>query len=201
MRFHVQHEKTKIFGCQNPFTQGGGRKGLPRSFLNRFTQVRLNDFLFVFSKYTFDWGYGSEFCIFLIQVYVDALTNEDMQFIGDSIFPNIDNVIISKMVQFSNRVSGRCITSLVFFCRSFIWHLPIYHDFLFPKLVQEVSVERKWGQIGGPWEFNLRDLFRWCQLMQTDQSPGFFNPGQHVGLVYADRMRTEADKAQVAMLI
>ncbi|KAK2883458.1 hypothetical protein Q8A67_017095 [Cirrhinus molitorella] len=138
LRFHVQHEKTKIFGCQNPFTQGGGRKGLPRSFLNRFTQV-----------------------------YVDALTNEDMQFIGDSIFPNIDNAIISKMVQFSIR------------------------------LVQEVTVERKWGQRGGPWEFNLRDLFRWCQLMQTDQSPGFFNPGQHVGLVYADRMRTEADKAQV----
>ncbi|KAF4099466.1 hypothetical protein G5714_019592 [Onychostoma macrolepis] len=138
MRFHVQHEKTKIFGCQNPFTQGGGRKGLPRSFLNRFTQV-----------------------------YVDALTNEDMQFIGDSIFPNIDNEIISKMVQFSNR------------------------------LVQEVTVERRWGQRGGPWEFNLRDLFRWCQLMQTDQSPGFFNPGQHVGLVYADRMRTEGDKAQV----
>ncbi|XP_003200751.2 midasin [Danio rerio] len=138
MRFHVQQEKTKIFGCQNPFTQGGGRKGLPKSFLNRFTQV-----------------------------YVDALTNEDMQFIGDSIFPNIDNAIISKMVQFSNR------------------------------LVQEVMVDRKWGQRGGPWEFNLRDLFRWCQLMQTDQSPGFFNPGQHVGLVYADRMRTEADKAQV----
>ncbi|XP_051581140.1 midasin isoform X2 [Myxocyprinus asiaticus] len=138
MSFHVQQEKTKIFGCQNPFTQGGGRKGLPKSFLNRFTQV-----------------------------YVDALTSEDMQFIGDSIFPNIDNKIISKMVQFNNR------------------------------LVQEVTVERKWGQKGGPWEFNLRDLFRWCQLMQTDQSPGFFNPGQHVGLVYADRMRTEADKAQV----
>lgn len=138
MRFHVQQEKTKIFGCQNPFTQGGGRKGLPKSFLNRFTQV-----------------------------YVDALTSEDMQFIGDSIFPNIDNAIISKMVQFSNR------------------------------LIQEVTVDKKWGQRGGPWEFNLRDLFRWCQLMQTDQSPGFFNPGQHVGLVYADRMRTETDKAQV----
>lgn len=39
MRFQVQHKKTKIFGCQNPFTQGGGRKGLPKSFLNRFTQV------------------------------------------------------------------------------------------------------------------------------------------------------------------
>jgi len=40
-------------------------------------------------------------------------------------------------------------------------------------------------------------MFRWCQLMQADQSPGFFNPGQHVALVYADRMRAEADKAQV----
>uniref|UniRef100_A0A8C8D189 Midasin n=1 Tax=Oncorhynchus tshawytscha TaxID=74940 RepID=A0A8C8D189_ONCTS len=138
MSFQVQQEKTKIFGCQNPFTQGGGRKGLPKSFLNRFTQV-----------------------------FVDQLTSEDMEFIGDSIFPNIDNQIISKMVQFNN------------------------------QLVLDVSVERKWGQKGGPWEFNLRDMFRWCQLMQTDQSPGFFNPGQHVGLVYADRMRTKADKAQV----
>ncbi|KAM6992726.1 LOW QUALITY PROTEIN: midasin [Tautogolabrus adspersus] len=138
MSFQVQHEKTKIFGCQNPFTQGGGRKGLPKSFLNRFTQV-----------------------------FVDQLTNKDMEFIGDSIFPNIDKEIIAKMVEFSNR------------------------------LVQEVCVERRWGQRGSPWEFNLRDMFRWCQLMQADQSPGFFNPGQHVALVYADRMRTEADKAQV----
>ncbi|XP_032398227.1 midasin [Etheostoma spectabile] len=138
MSFQVQQEKTKIFGCQNPFTQGGGRKGLPKSFLNRFTQV-----------------------------FVDQLTSKDMEFIGDSIFTSIDKEIIAKMVEFSNR------------------------------LVQEVSVERRWGQRGSPWEFNLRDLFRWCQLMQADQSPGFYNPGQHVALVYADRMRAEADKAQV----
>ena len=37
--FHIQHEKTRLFACQNPLNQGGGRKGLPRSFLNRFTQV------------------------------------------------------------------------------------------------------------------------------------------------------------------
>lgn len=69
--------------------------------------------------------------------------------------------------------------------------------FSLPQLVQEVCVERQWGQKGSPWELNLRDMFRWCQLMQADQSPGFFSPGQHVALVYADRMRTEADKAQV----
>ena len=37
--FHIQHDRTRIFACQNPLNQGGGRKGLPRSFLNRFTQV------------------------------------------------------------------------------------------------------------------------------------------------------------------
>lgn len=58
-------------------------------------------------------------------------------------------------------------------------------------------MERRWGQRGSPWEFNLRDMFRWCELMQADQSPGFYNPGQHVALVYADRMRAEADKAKV----
>ncbi|XP_061609171.1 midasin isoform X3 [Phyllopteryx taeniolatus] len=138
MTFQVQQDKTKIFGCQNPYTQGGGRKGLPKSFLNRFTQM-----------------------------FVDQLTSKDMEFIGVSHFPAIDKEIISRMVQFSDR------------------------------LFREVSVERRWGQKGSPWEFNLRDIFRWCQLMQADHSPGFFSPGQHVALVYADKMRTEADKAQV----
>ncbi|KAM9782721.1 LOW QUALITY PROTEIN: midasin [Neosynchiropus ocellatus] len=138
MSFQVQQDKTRIFGCQNPFTQGGGRKGLPKSFLNRFTQV-----------------------------FVDQLSSKDMEFIGNSVFPNIEKEIVAKMVEFSQ------------------------------TLVQEVCVDRLWGQKGSPWEFNLRDLFRWCQLMEADQSPGFYNPGQHVALVYEDRMRTETDRAKV----
>lgn len=38
---------TRLFGCQNPLRQGGARRGLPKSFLNRFTQVRC---LFKFSS-------------------------------------------------------------------------------------------------------------------------------------------------------
>uniref|UniRef100_A0A8C4LI47 Midasin n=1 Tax=Equus asinus asinus TaxID=83772 RepID=A0A8C4LI47_EQUAS len=134
MSFQVQHEKTKIFGCQNPFRQGGGRKGLPRSFLNRFTQV-----------------------------FVDPLTVIDMEFIASTLFPAIDKNVVKKMVAFNN----------------------------------QVTVEKKWGQKGGPWEFNLRDLFRWCQLMLVDQSPGCYDPGQHVFLVYGERMRTREDKEKV----
>ncbi|NXB28427.1 MDN1 protein, partial [Eulacestoma nigropectus] len=142
MNFHVQHETTKIFGCQNPYRQGGGRKGLPKSFLNRFTQASLF-------------------------VYVDPLSAEDMKFIGNTLFPAIDKSIIAKMVAFNN------------------------------KIEREVMAEKKWGQKGGPWEFNLRDLFRWCQLMLVDQSPGCYDPGQHVFLVYGERMRTREDKEKV----
>ncbi|XP_019393298.1 PREDICTED: midasin isoform X2 [Crocodylus porosus] len=138
MSFHVQHKKTKIFGCQNPYRQGGGRKGLPKSFLNRFTQV-----------------------------YVDPLSAADMEFIGNTLFPAIDKNVIAKMVAFNNKID------------------------------QEVMVEKKWGQKGGPWEFNLRDLFRWCQLMLVDQSPGCYNPAQHVFLVYGERVRTNEDKEKV----
>jgi len=38
MLFQVQ-TVTRFFACQNPMQQGGGRKGLPKSFLNRFTMV------------------------------------------------------------------------------------------------------------------------------------------------------------------
>jgi len=135
-----------------------------------------------------------------------------MEFISDAIFPNIDKEIISKMVEFSNTVSSTsrnthlCPKQLLRnagkkqqCCQQCICWFPFKYCIFsrLSQLVQEVSVDRKWGQRGGPWEFNLRDLFRWCQLMQADQSPGFFNPGQHVGLVYADRMRSEDDKTQV----
>ncbi|KAJ1725738.1 AAA ATPase midasin, partial [Coemansia biformis] len=33
----------RLFAAQNPLGQGGGRKGLPRSFVNRFTQVHVSE--------------------------------------------------------------------------------------------------------------------------------------------------------------
>ncbi|OXB54358.1 hypothetical protein ASZ78_011040, partial [Callipepla squamata] len=105
--------------------------------------------------------------IVLDEVYVDPLAAADMEFIGSTLFPAIDKSIISKMVAFNNKID------------------------------KEVMAEKKWGQKGGPWEFNLRDLFRWCQLMLVDQSPGGYDPGQHVFLVYGERMRTREDKEKV----
>jgi len=41
-QFFIESKKTRLFACQNPMIEGGSRKGLPKSFLNRFLQVILN---------------------------------------------------------------------------------------------------------------------------------------------------------------
>ena len=40
-RTFTRHPNFRIFTAQNPLGQGGGRKGLPKSFLNHFTKVGL----------------------------------------------------------------------------------------------------------------------------------------------------------------
>ncbi|KAI8323453.1 midasin [Martensiomyces pterosporus] len=57
----------RLFAAQNPLGQGGGRKGLPRSFVNRFTQV-----------------------------YMDELSRDDLQIICDNMYsshPSIERVL------------------------------------------------------------------------------------------------------------
>lgn len=63
------------------------------------------------------------------------------------------------------------------------------------RLVKECGV--KWGLRGAPWEMNLRDLMRWCQVMEKYTENGEYDPGRFVSLIYADRMRTFEDKHKV----
>ncbi|KAG6332473.1 hypothetical protein ID866_6614 [Astraeus odoratus] len=42
-RTFVRHPSFRVFAAQNPLHQGGGRKGLPKSFLDRFTKVYLEE--------------------------------------------------------------------------------------------------------------------------------------------------------------
>lgn len=65
------HPKFAVFAAQNPHHQGGGRKGLPASFVNRFTVV-----------------------------YVDTLNLEDLQLIATRLYPNIPQDEVSKVITF-----------------------------------------------------------------------------------------------------
>ncbi|ODV67088.1 midasin [Hyphopichia burtonii NRRL Y-1933] len=69
------HPDFKVFAAQNPQYQGGGRKGLPKSFVNRFTVV-----------------------------YVDVLKSEDLNLISQHIFPNIESSICEKMIEYMSKL-------------------------------------------------------------------------------------------------
>ncbi|KAM1135785.1 hypothetical protein TB1_033293 [Malus domestica] len=129
----------RIFACQNPSHQGGGRKGLPKSFLNRFTKV-----------------------------YVDELIEDDYQFICSSLYPSIDRPLLSKLIVFNKR------------------------------MYEETMVYHKFALDGSPWEFNLRDVIRSCQLIQD--APFMSKEYCFLDIVYVQRMRTESDRRKVLQL-
>lgn len=60
----------------------------------------------------------------------------------------------------------------------------------------------RYGRRGSPWEFNLRDVFRWCELMLREQalpkvSTGHgadWEPWLVVDTLYVQRMRTRGDR-------
>ncbi|KAG7171260.1 Midasin-like 4, partial [Homarus americanus] len=139
--FQVEHRSTKIFACQNPQYQGGARKGLPKSFMNRFTQV-----------------------------HVESLSSADLEFILSMMYTDLPNDIVAKMVKFNQAITS------------------------------EIQDQGLWGARGGPWELNLRDMFRWCDVMVKNQDKDSYNPGQYVGLIYSARMRTIEDKKNVFRL-
>ncbi|CAN4116387.1 unnamed protein product [Withania somnifera] len=129
----------RVFACQNPSNQGGGRKGLPKSFLNRF-----------------------------MKVYVDELVEDDYLAISSSLYPTISRSLLSKLVLFNKR------------------------------LHEEIMLLHKFAQEGSPWEFNLRDVIRSCEIIKDapsiSESDCFLNP------VYIQRMRTAVDRVEVLKL-
>jgi midasin len=69
------HPDFAVFAAQNPHHQGGGRKGLPASFVNRFTVV-----------------------------YVDVLNTHDLQLIARSLYPSIAQDTAKNLINFVVRL-------------------------------------------------------------------------------------------------
>lgn len=67
---------------------------------------------------------------------MDELSTEDHLFICQSRHPSIPKILLSKLILFNKR------------------------------LYEDTMVSRKYGQEGSPWEFNLRDVIRSCQIIE-----------------------------------
>lgn len=118
------HPNFRIFGCQNPAAGGGGRKCLPRSFLNRFTRV-----------------------------YVEELTAEDFGFIIEKSYPMISEDLRLKMIKFIRQLN-------------------------------ELKLE---------FEFNLRDVFRWCEMIIS----AHIQPTKALQQLFIQRLRTKKHRETV----
>ncbi|XP_001976018.3 midasin [Drosophila erecta] len=184
--FHLAGS-TRIFACQNPLKQGGGRKGLPQSFLNRFTKVYLRklsteDLLHVVTE-----KYGK---------YFDQLNAHFLELLDQKPEGNLFEIysgqaglgksntfdLAARLVRFSEQLD-RGVASMEF------------------------------GYKGGPYEFNLRDILRWCDLLHNPQtgyilgtSPSSFQTAfsdflltlyERMQLVYYQRMRCDQDKSYI----
>jgi midasin len=75
-RSFVRHPNFRVFAAQNPLQQGSGRKGLPKSFLNRFTKV-----------------------------YIEPMKPEDMLVVCKDVFPGLHNDLLQSMINFNSRLS------------------------------------------------------------------------------------------------
>ncbi|KAI9734337.1 MAG: hypothetical protein M1834_002443 [Cirrosporium novae-zelandiae] len=129
------HSDFRLFAAQNPHHQGGGRKGLPASFVNRFTVV-----------------------------YADAFKVDDLLMICQRLFPTIGSDEAQKAVN--------CIT----------------------VLDQELH-GHAFGNTGGPWEVNLRDLLRWLKLSTSKAFPlAAGNPQEIFEILIKRRFRTRDDQ-------
>lgn len=71
----ISHPDFKVFAAQNPQLQGGGRKGLPKSFINRFSVV-----------------------------YVDMLTGADLKLIAQHLYPSLNSEMSGKLISFMSKL-------------------------------------------------------------------------------------------------
>ncbi|KAF2086406.1 midasin [Saccharata proteae CBS 121410] len=132
--FH-QHPGFRVFAAQNPHHQGGGRKGLPASFVNRFTVV-----------------------------YADIFRTDDLMLICKQSFPDVSDNEVETLIQF------------------------------IAELDTQVQL-RRFGALGSPWEFNLRDTLRWLKLL-TGKS-GLLPAGgmrDFLETIITQRFRSQADR-------
>ncbi|ESZ93228.1 hypothetical protein SBOR_6384 [Sclerotinia borealis F-4128] len=75
-----RHPNFSVFAAQNPHHQGGGRKGLPSSFVNRFTVV-----------------------------YADVFRNDDMKLICQHNFPSMPHELITTIIDFVTRLEDEIV--------------------------------------------------------------------------------------------
>ncbi|KAF1961861.1 P-loop containing nucleoside triphosphate hydrolase protein [Byssothecium circinans] len=101
--FH-KHADFRVFAAQNPHHQGGGRKGLPASFVNRFTVV-----------------------------YADIFRPEDLSLICSKVFPSIEDNEVKKLINFVAELDEQVVNRRAFASEAFTGSARDFLDTVFSQ--------------------------------------------------------------------
>ncbi|XP_055612031.1 midasin [Uranotaenia lowii] len=182
-------QQTRIFAAQNPLRQGGGRKGLPQSFLNRFTKVYLRKLERSDLLHVVNGKYNQQF---------ERLGRELIQDLGRK---------FGKDISYFEALGSSEDASIKFDLAE--------NMVKFSEHLEQGIANLEFGYKGGPFEANLRDILRWCDLLFNEQT-GFLRKRyssfdesytsfvqvlfEKMKLVYYQRMRADLDKNYILTL-
>jgi midasin len=114
--FH-KHPNFHVFAAQNPHHQGGGRKGLPASFVNRFTVV-----------------------------YADIFRPDDLALICTKIFKEVQTEDIDKLITFVAELDDQVVTRRAFGAQGSPWEFNLRDTLRWLSLVTTGATDQQIGQ-------------------------------------------------------
>lgn len=225
--------QTRIFASQNPLKQGGGRKGLPQSFLNRFTKVYLKQLMEKDLLHIITALFGQQFQSFCNQ-FMEVLSEEEKYKLNGSYF-DLYKKIIDENINKKNTSDvepdeaiddeRKSISNENYFIKD-----PHLYELLraandqymssdlpermvkFSGMLNDGMKNLQFGLKGGPYEINLRDLLRWCELLTNLNTGYIIERGEtfsknfdafmlvlfeRMKLVYMQRMQSPEDQKYI----
>ncbi|QID86702.1 AAA ATPase midasin [Saccharomyces pastorianus] len=105
------HPNFLVFAAQNPQYQGGGRKGLPKSFVNRFSVV-----------------------------FIDMLAANDLLLIAKHLYPSIETEVITKMIQLMSALEEQVCKKKLWGSSGSPWEFNLRDTLRWLKLLNQYSI-------------------------------------------------------------
>ncbi|ATY64261.1 midasin, putative [Cordyceps militaris] len=166
-----RHPDFRLFAAQNPHHQGGGRKGLPASFVNRF-----------------------------IVVYADVFTDEDLKLIASHNFPNLPIDMVSKLIQFVTEMDKQLVVDRSFGAQGGPWEFNLRDVLRWLHLLNSPDPILQQGQADDFLDIMVRQRFRLPQDRHevTKLYTQVFGAEPRIHSLYHD---LNADSSQVGLAL
>ncbi|KAI1454978.1 P-loop containing nucleoside triphosphate hydrolase protein [Annulohypoxylon moriforme] len=126
-----RHPDFRLFAAQNPHHQGGGRKGLPSSFVNRF-----------------------------IVVYADVFSEEDLLLIAQHNFPTIPAGTVRRMINFISNIETRILVERAFGSQGSPWEFNLRDTLRWLHLLTSPDPLLGTGKVNDFLNIAIRQRFR-----------------------------------------